>query len=137
MMEKFKLLCINFFTYWWNQPGANTEEGYDEWVKQATVKALIDEMIASRLVSHKIFLVQFDVYGKSTLNLGAFMNFDEAKEFCSTTAKKRHPDFVFVTDADVPGDEYVLACRERDCAYTVSFLIIDSQKLEVHRGCQL
>jgi len=31
--EEMKEHAIAFFTWWWNQPGTNTEQGYDEWVK--------------------------------------------------------------------------------------------------------
>jgi hypothetical protein len=23
--------CVDFFRWWWNEPGQNTEQGYDEW----------------------------------------------------------------------------------------------------------
>jgi hypothetical protein len=25
--------CINFFRWFWNQPGTNADQGYDEWLK--------------------------------------------------------------------------------------------------------
>ncbi len=25
--------CVNFFRWFWNQPGTNAEQGYDEWLK--------------------------------------------------------------------------------------------------------
>jgi hypothetical protein len=28
-----KQLCTSFFYWWYNQPGANTEDGFDEWAK--------------------------------------------------------------------------------------------------------
>ena len=24
--------CVAFFQWWWNQPGSNTAQGYDEWL---------------------------------------------------------------------------------------------------------
>lgn len=24
--------CVAFFQWWWNQPGSNTAQGYDEWI---------------------------------------------------------------------------------------------------------
>jgi len=29
--EALKAVCTGFFRYWWNKPGANTNEGYDDW----------------------------------------------------------------------------------------------------------
>ena len=28
-----KKLCTSFFYYWWNEPGTNTEEGFETWWK--------------------------------------------------------------------------------------------------------
>ncbi len=28
-----KLIATKFFRWWWNQPGANTDQGYDEWAE--------------------------------------------------------------------------------------------------------
>jgi len=30
----FKYMCCAFFRYWWNEPGNNTEQGFDEWYKK-------------------------------------------------------------------------------------------------------
>jgi len=27
--------CCAFFRWWWNQPGTNTEDGYDQWLAAA------------------------------------------------------------------------------------------------------
>lgn len=32
---ELKRYCTEFFRWWYNQPGSNTDQGYDEWVKQA------------------------------------------------------------------------------------------------------
>jgi hypothetical protein len=32
--EELKKFCVEFFRWWWNQPGTNTECGYDVWRKQ-------------------------------------------------------------------------------------------------------
>ena len=34
METKIKELCTTFFRWWWNQPGNNTDQGFDEWAKK-------------------------------------------------------------------------------------------------------
>lgn len=31
--EEMKKNCINFYYWWHNQSGTNTEQGYEEWIK--------------------------------------------------------------------------------------------------------
>lgn len=31
-----KEICINFFRWWYNQPGQNTEQGFDQWLEGQT-----------------------------------------------------------------------------------------------------
>ena len=33
---ELKAMCCNFFQWWWNQPGNNTEMGFDEWYSNGT-----------------------------------------------------------------------------------------------------
>jgi hypothetical protein len=32
--DELKKVCCEFFRYWWNQPGNNTEQGFDEWYQK-------------------------------------------------------------------------------------------------------
>jgi hypothetical protein len=32
--EDVKFITLKFFYYWWNAPGNNTEQGFDEWFKE-------------------------------------------------------------------------------------------------------
>jgi len=29
--DELKNVCCEFFRYWWNEPGNNTDEGFDKW----------------------------------------------------------------------------------------------------------
>lgn len=29
--------CVEFFRWWWNQPGTNTEKGYDAWCAEKVI----------------------------------------------------------------------------------------------------
>lgn len=29
--DELKKVCCEFFRYWWNEPGNNTDEGFDKW----------------------------------------------------------------------------------------------------------
>ncbi len=31
--ENKKQDAVTFFQWWWNQPGSNTEQGYDQWIE--------------------------------------------------------------------------------------------------------
>jgi len=31
--DELKKSHCEFFRWWWNQPGQNTEQGYDDWIK--------------------------------------------------------------------------------------------------------
>ena len=53
MEEKAKLLCTKFFYWWFNQPGNNTEQGFDEWAKTEEGKDLI--LQSFREVAEKAF----------------------------------------------------------------------------------
>lgn len=44
--EALKAVCTGFFRYWWNKPGANTNEGYDDWAA-GDGKPLIEALTAS------------------------------------------------------------------------------------------
>lgn len=37
--EGQKELTVRFFQWWWNQPGTNTNSGYDEWVEKGRPSA--------------------------------------------------------------------------------------------------
>jgi hypothetical protein len=41
LQEGEKERCVEFFRWWYNQPGTNTEQGYDRWVAECTPE-LID-----------------------------------------------------------------------------------------------
>jgi hypothetical protein len=31
--EDLKIICTDFYRWWHNQPGTNTDQGFDEWLK--------------------------------------------------------------------------------------------------------
>lgn len=41
MKENIKELAVTFFQWWWNQPGNNTGQGFDEWAKTDDGKKMI------------------------------------------------------------------------------------------------
>lgn len=32
--EDLKEICTSFFYWWYNQPGSNTEQGFDQWYEE-------------------------------------------------------------------------------------------------------
>jgi hypothetical protein len=38
--EEVKNIAVDFFYYWWNAKGNNTEEGFDKWFEQFKKKEL-------------------------------------------------------------------------------------------------
>lgn len=36
--KKIKRIACDFFYWWWNQPGNNTEQGFDDWWKENRTK---------------------------------------------------------------------------------------------------
>lgn len=43
--EKLKLFVVEFFYWWYNQPGNNTSEGYDLWLETKTGKELLSKLV--------------------------------------------------------------------------------------------
>lgn len=39
--ELIKNLCTSFYRWWHNQPGSNTEQGFDEWFQHDDVQAFV------------------------------------------------------------------------------------------------
>ena len=35
--DDVKNICLDFFYWWYNQPGNNTEEGFEKWYKEKTL----------------------------------------------------------------------------------------------------
>ena len=38
--DQLKEICTDFYYWWHNQPGANTQQGFDDWMKTTGVKQL-------------------------------------------------------------------------------------------------
>lgn len=32
--KDLKAVCVKFFYWWYNQPGSNTEQGFDDWYNE-------------------------------------------------------------------------------------------------------
>jgi hypothetical protein len=55
-----KLIATKFFRWWWNQPGANTDQGYDEWAETEGAPLLAALSTAGAKAPARDFWLQYD-----------------------------------------------------------------------------